>query len=44
GLITTHMSSAFQKRHWQRKCPQCQQSQHEHSAQYCNRCGSKLPD
>ncbi|WP_234832566.1 hypothetical protein, partial [Salmonella enterica] len=23
---------------------QCQQSQHEHSAQYCNRCGSKLPD
>ncbi|ENT6869898.1 hypothetical protein ACFD1X_003377, partial [Salmonella enterica subsp. enterica serovar Schwarzengrund] len=20
------------------------QSQHEHSAQYCNRCGSKLPD
>ncbi|MDI5035288.1 hypothetical protein MJM43_24895, partial [Salmonella enterica subsp. enterica serovar Montevideo] len=24
-----------QKRHWQRKCPQCQQSQHEHSAQYC---------
>ncbi|MDI5302152.1 transporter, partial [Salmonella enterica subsp. enterica] len=25
-------------------CPQCQQSQHEHSAQYCNRCGSKLPD
>ncbi|MDI5676734.1 transporter, partial [Salmonella enterica subsp. enterica serovar Anatum] len=26
------------------KCPQCQQSQHEHSAQYCNRCGSKLPD
>ncbi len=40
GLITTHMSSAFQKRHWQRKCPQCQQSQHEHSAQYCNRCGS----
>ncbi|HAR9949057.1 TPA: ion transporter [Salmonella enterica subsp. enterica serovar Typhimurium] len=36
GLITTHMSSAFQKRHWQRKCPQCQQSQHEHSAQYCN--------
>ncbi|MDI5674077.1 transporter, partial [Salmonella enterica subsp. enterica serovar Anatum] len=26
------------------KCPQCQQSHHEHSAQYCNRCGSKLPD
>ncbi|MDT1800451.1 potassium channel family protein, partial [Salmonella enterica subsp. enterica serovar Oslo] len=37
GLITTHMSSAFQKRHWQRKCQQCQQSQNEHRAQYCNR-------
>ncbi|WP_417645423.1 hypothetical protein, partial [Escherichia coli] len=23
--------------------PQCQQAQHEHSAQFCNRCGSKLP-
>lgn len=43
GLITTHMSSAFQQRGHQRKCPQCQQTQHEHSAQFCNRCGSKLP-
>ena len=43
GLITTHMSSAFQQRGHQRKCPQCQQAQHENSAQFCNRCGSKLP-
>ncbi|EPJ7086389.1 ion transporter [Citrobacter amalonaticus] len=44
GLITTHMSMAFQKRNQQRQCPQCQQSQHEHSAKFCNHCGSKLPD
>ncbi|MDN8598801.1 ion transporter [Citrobacter enshiensis] len=44
GLITTHMSTAFLKRNQQRKCPSCQQGQHEYSAQYCNRCGSKLPE
>lgn len=44
GLITSHMSIAFQNGNQQRKCPQCQQSQHEHSAKFCNHCGSKLPD
>lgn len=44
GLITTHMSTAFQKGNQRRKCPQCQQAQHEHSAKFCNHCGSKLPD
>ncbi|HFZ8993236.1 TPA: ion transporter [Citrobacter freundii] len=44
GLITTHMSSALQRRNQQRCCPRCQQSQHENSARYCNRCGSQLPD
>lgn len=44
GLITTHMSSAFQNGASQRTCPSCQQRQHEHSARYCNHCGSKLPE
>lgn len=44
GLITTHMSSAFQSRKQQRKCPGCHQSEHELNARYCNRCGSALPD
>lgn len=44
GLITTHMSSAFQSRRQQRKCPNCRQGEHETSARFCNRCGSELPD
>lgn len=44
GLITTHMSSAFQKRQFERRCPNCQQRGHENSARYCNRCGNELPD
>ncbi|WP_439412433.1 ion transporter [Enterobacter ludwigii] len=44
GLITTHMSSAFQNRKAQRKCPKCHQGEHEHSARFCNQCGSELPD
>jgi voltage-gated potassium channel len=44
GLITTHMSSAFQNRKQQRKCPNCHQGEHEHSARFCNRCGSELPE
>jgi voltage-gated potassium channel len=43
GLITTHMSSAFQNQK-QRKCPNCQQGNHEHSARFCSRCGTGLPD
>lgn len=42
GLITTHMSAAFQNR--SRRCPNCKQGNHEHSARFCNRCGSELPD
>ena len=44
GLITTHMSSAFQNRKAQRKCPKCHRGEHEHSARFCNQCGSELPD
>ncbi|MBM3071892.1 ion transporter [Enterobacter sp. RHBSTW-00994] len=44
GLITTHMSSAFQKRQLDRQCLKCQQRGHEHSARYCSRCGNELPD
>ncbi|MNU95815.1 pH-gated potassium channel KcsA [compost metagenome] len=44
GLITTHMSAAFQNRQQQRKCPKCNQTSHEHSARYCNHCGSELPE
>ncbi|WP_368542123.1 ion transporter [Enterobacter soli] len=44
GLITTHMSSAFQKRQFERQCPACRQRGHENSARYCNRCGGELPD
>ena len=44
GLITTHMSSAFQSRKQQRKCPHCQQGEHEHDARFCYRCGSELPE
>ncbi|MEX0579021.1 transporter, partial [Enterobacter cloacae subsp. cloacae] len=44
GLITTHMSSAFQSRKQQRKCPGCHRTEHELNARYCNRCGSALPD
>lgn len=44
GLITTHMSAAFQNRQQQRKCPHCQQANHEHSARFCNRCGTELAD
>ncbi|HCK7257935.1 TPA: ion transporter, partial [Enterobacter bugandensis] len=40
GLITTHMSSAFQNHKQRRKCPNCHQADHEHSARFCNRCGS----
>jgi len=43
GLITTHMSSAFQSHKAQRKCPRCHQGEHEQSARFCNRCGSELP-
>ncbi len=42
GLITTHMSSAFQNRQL-RKCTNCQQAGHEHSARFCNHCGTRLP-
>ena len=44
GLITTHMSSAFQKRQFERQCPACRQRGHENSARYCNRCGTELSD
>ncbi|MGG5838768.1 ion transporter [Huaxiibacter chinensis] len=44
GLITTHMSAAFQSRQSQRKCSHCQQGNHEQDARYCHRCGSELPD
>ena len=44
GLITTHMSSAFQNSKQQRKCPNCQQGNHEPGARFCHRCGNALPD
>ena len=44
GLITTHMSSAFQNSKQQRKCPNCQQGNHELGARFCHRCGNALPD
>ena len=44
GLITTHMSSAFQNSKQQRKCPKCQQGNHEPGARFCHRCGNALPD
>ena len=44
GLITTHMSSAFQSRKQQRKCPRCHQGEHELNARYCHRCGNPLPE
>lgn len=44
GLITTHMSSAFQSRKQQRKCPACHQGDHDLNARFCHRCGSALPE
>lgn len=44
GLITTHMSSAFQNRRQMRKCPMCKRAGHDNDAQYCNICGNKLPE
>ncbi|MEN0617324.1 ion transporter [Klebsiella indica] len=43
GLITTHMTLAFQNRRTQRRCSNCQHNMHDKSARYCNACGSELP-
>lgn len=43
GLITTHMSSAFQHRK-PRQCPVCRQGEHAQDARFCHRCGSAMPD
>lgn len=44
GLITSHMTTAFQSRRTQRQCPHCQHNVHEKDARYCNACGSELPE
>ena len=44
GLITSHMTTAFQNRRTQRQCPHCQHNVHEKDARYCNACGSELPE
>lgn len=44
GLITSHMSAAFQSRESQRRCSRCQQAIHEQDARYCHRCGSELQE
>ncbi|WP_159871165.1 MULTISPECIES: ion transporter [unclassified Raoultella] len=42
GLITTHMTTAFQNRRSQRICQNCQHGPHDKNARYCNACGSAL--
>jgi len=36
GLITTHMTSALNRRRQQRLCPQCQQGDHDDNARFCH--------
>ncbi|HCB0178990.1 TPA: ion transporter [Klebsiella pneumoniae] len=43
GLITTHMTSALNRRRQQRLCPQCQQGDHDDNARFCHACGHALP-
>ena len=43
GLITTHMTSALNRRRQQRVCPQCQQGDHDDNARFCHACGHVLP-
>jgi voltage-gated potassium channel len=43
GLITTHMTSALNRRRQQRVCPQCQQGDHDDNARFCHACGHALP-
>ena len=43
GLITTHMSNAYQTRQNSRACPNCHRTGHDKNALYCNACGSALP-
>jgi voltage-gated potassium channel len=42
GLITTHMTSAWQHRR-ARACSNCQHAAHDENARFCNACGSELP-
>lgn len=44
GLITTHMSSAFQSRKAAAQMSAMSSGEHELNARYCHRCGNPLPE
>jgi voltage-gated potassium channel len=41
GIVTVELSRA---RHASRACPTCKEPDHDTDAQYCRRCGTRLPD